>query len=394
MARILVVEDDSILNDFITRVLKKKDHLVTSSVDGLDALGKIHSDKFDLAIIDVVLPHVSGTRLLETLKKHYPKTMVIIISGQANLESAIDSLRHGAFEFFKKPLREKELTKVVDSALEEARLMKNSGYIYKDKRRKDRSLFRSGVYYALTDSVLTTLGFYLAFLVQYFVFEKINHPFLMDSAELAQMSVSLGFCYVFIFVFKRCHRVDLIGSDKELLGHLWRNITQTYLLFLAILFMGKQVHFAYDRMGVGIGYVLGFIVLAVNRFFIAPVILSRFSKEGKKNIVIVGSGDKAAGLSRQIRRGSIDGNIVGYINEDFILRKGPDPNSKVIASLEDMDRVVITDDVRELYIDGDALSSTEILTVLDKFKGRKLKIVILGGRSESFHLSDVASTVT
>lgn len=394
MARILVVEDDPILNDFITRVMKNEGHCVTSSLDGMDALGKIYSDKFDLAVIDVILPRIAGTLLLETLKKHQPKTMVIIISGQANLDSAIDSIRHGAFEFIRKPIRKDELTKVVESALEESRLMKNSSYIYKDIRRKDRSLIKSGIYYAATDSILASLALYMAFLAQHSIFEKFRYPFLVNGVELVQMTLSLGFCYAFIFVFKRCHRVDLIGTGRELIGHLWRNITQAYLLFLAFLFIGKEVHFAYERIGVGIGYAFGLLALAANRFFIAPAILSLFGKEGKKNIIIVGSGSKTAGISKQIRRGSVTGNIVGYINKDFTLRDGPGSNARLIASPEDIDRVVITDDVEELYIDGDALSSTDILTVLDKFRGRKLKIVILGGQADSFRLADVASPMT
>ena len=193
MARILVVEDDQYLNSFITRVISDEGHRVESCHDGLEALGKIYSQEFDLAVIDVVLPHIKGTGLLEALKKSQPKAMAIIISGQSDLDSAIESIRHGAYEFIRKPFKKDELIKVVNSALEETRLMSESGYIYKDSRRKDKALVRNGIFYAVSDSILAALAFYLAFLGQSDISAWLKLPFLLKNSDIVQMSVSLGF---------------------------------------------------------------------------------------------------------------------------------------------------------------------------------------------------------
>ena len=394
MARILVVEDDQFLNKFITGVLNDEGHRVESCHDGLDALGKIYSQEFDVAVLDVVLPHLNGTHLLEAFKKSQPNGMAIIISGQSDLDSAIESIRHGAYEFIRKPLKKDELLKIVSSALEEIKLMKESGYVYKDRRRNDKALIRNGILYAVSDSILAALAFYLAFLGQSAVSARLKLPFLLNNTDLVHMSISLGFCYAFIFVYKKCHRLDLIGTGRELIGHIWRNISMAYLVFLAILFVGKDFHVISERIGVILGYFLGTLFLLANRFFLVPNVLALFGKEGQRNIVIVGSGKSAADVSRQIRRRSVSSKIVGFINEDLAFKDGPGANSRLIASRDDIDRVVIASDVEELFIVRDALSTAEILTLLDRLRGRKLKIVMLGGQEESFHIADVKSHTT
>ena len=391
MARILVIDDDSILNNFIAGTLGRKGHRVTSVTDGLEALGEIYSEDFDLAIIDLILPRIHGSRLLEALKKHRPRTMVIMISGQADLEGAIDSLRGGAYDFIKKPLKREELEQAVENALAESRLMKNSGYIYKDGRREDKSMIRKGVFYAAADSALVALSFYLALIGQSILFTGSDRPFLFGDSELIKMSLGLGFCYAFVFVFRRCHRAGPIGAGRELLGHLWRNITQAYIIFLAAISLGAEFQLTGGRGAIGIGYVLGFAFLYANRFFIARGFISLFGREGKKNIVVVGTGRTANEVSRLIRGHSDSRNISGYIDNDPEPKAGADDRRKLITSSEDIDRIVMTDKVEELYIAADAFSPGEILDLLDRFKDRNLKVVILGGKDDIFRPADVES---
>jgi len=392
MARILVVDDDPVIVGFIEKVLKDKGHQVISANGGLEALGKVYAEKFDLAIIDVILPHIDGTRLLEAVKNHRPAAMVIMMSGQATLEVAIDAIKNGAYEFIKKPVRKDELEKIVDNALEEKRLMKNSGYIYKNHRRNNKASIKNGVLYSLTDSLFIAVSFYLGFVMQSAFFEKLELPFLITDSELLKMSLGLAFCYSFIYVLRRSYRPDLIASGRELVGQLWKNLTQSYLVFLAILFLGHNVHFMADRIGIGLGYLTGFLFLYANRFIIMPRAKSAFLREGRKNIVIVGSEKSAAEISKQIRRQPAAKNVLGYINDDLTLREGLGSNARLIASKEDIDKITITDDVEELYIAADTMSSGEILNLLDRFKGRKLKIVILGDKSEVISLADVVTS--
>ncbi len=394
MARILLAEDEPILNKLITRILEDAGHQVVSCGDGLEALGRIYSENFDLAVLDVVLPHIHGTRLLESFRKRQPKSMVILISGQAALDAALEAVRFGAYEFIKKPFRQDELLNVVDSALNESRLMGDSGYVYKDGRRQDKSLARNGFSYAISDSILAALAFFLAFLGQAVISEKLNLPFLLNTTELLQMSLSLGFCYAFVFVYKKCHRVDLIGNGRDLAKHIWRNISIAYVIFLAILFAGKDYHVASERMGVLFAYALGTVFLMANRYVLIANFMSLFAKEGGKNIIIVDPGKSAFDISRQIGRQSGSKRIIGFLDKNLALRDGPGANARLIASKDDVDRAVIADDVDELYISGEALSSADLIALLDKLRGRKLKIVMPGVQRESFQLADITSHIS
>ena len=392
MAKILVVDDDFAMQSFMVKTLEAAGYQISAASDGLEALGKIYAESFDLAILDIVLPHVSGPGLLDVIRKRSPRTMVIMVSGRADIDSTIDSLRNGAFDFIKKPLRKEDLEKIVQNALEEGRLMRNSGYVYKD-RRQDKSLIKNGILYAIFDSLLAGLSIYLAFLGQVHLFRILNQPLFMGQSELIQLGLGLAFCYAFSFVFKRSYRTDLISSGLELVGQIWKNITRAYLLFLVILFLTKDMNFTTSRLAIGLGYILGFLLIAANRFIIIPGAITRIRREGKKNIVIVGSGKPAARVTQQALRQPEPRNVVGYIDRDHSIKDSAGPNARIIASREDADRVILTDDVEELYIAGDAFSAAEVLNLLDRFRGRKLKVVVLGRTDEVLHQTETPARI-
>lgn len=388
MARILVVVDDFAVQSFVVKTLEATGHKISTACDGLEALGMIYAESFDLAILDIVLPHVSGAGLLDAIRKRSPRTMVVLVSGQEDLDSTVESLRNGAYDCIKKPLIREDLEKIVRNALEEGRLMRNSGYVYKDRRRRDRSLIKNGILYAIFDSLLAGLSIYLAFLAQIHLFKMLDRPFFMGEGQLIQLGLGLAFCYAFSFVFKRSYRTDLIGSGFELAGQVWRNITRAYMLFLVILFLTRDMNFTAGKLAIALGYVLGFLLILANRFVVIPGALARFRREGKKNIVIVGSGKSAALVTQQALRQPEPENAVAYFHEDRLIEDGAGPNARIIASHEDVDRVILTDNVEELYIAGNAFSAAEVLNLLDRFKGRKLKVVVLGRAAEVSHQTE------
>jgi FixJ family two-component response regulator len=388
MAKILVVDDDSAVRSLMVKTLEAAGHQICAASDGLEALGIIYAESFDLAVLDVVLPHVSGTGLLNVIRQRSPRTMVVMISGQADLDSTIESLRNGAYDFINKPVEKEDLGKTVQNALEERRLMRNSGYVYKDLRRQDKYSIKKGILYAIFDSLLAGLSVYLAFLGQLHLFKMLDRPFFMGQTELIKLSLGLAFCYAFSFVFKRGYRTDLIGSGLEFVGQLWKNVTRAYLLFLVILFLTRDMYFAAARLAIGLGYILGFLLILANRLVIIPGAMTRIRREGKKNIIIVGSGKPAARVTRQPLHRPEPGNAVGYIDRVHSIKDSAGPNARIIASHEDADRVILTDDVEELYIAGDAFSATEILNLLDRFRGRKLRVVVLGPTDEASHQAE------
>ncbi len=383
MANILIADNDITVQGFMVKTLEAAGHQITAASDGLEALGKIYAGSFDLAILGVALPYVGGAGLLDVIRKRSPRTMVVMVSDQANLDSITEALRNGAFDFIKKPLEKNDFEKIVQKALEEGRLMRSSGYVYKDRRRLDKSLIKNGILYAISDSLLAGFSICLAFLGQIHLFRMLDRPLFMGQIEFIQMGLGLAFCYAFMFVFKRCHRVDLLGSRLELIGQIWRNVTGAYLLFAAILFLAKDMNLAASRIAIGTGYILGFLLILTNRIIVIPGAITRFRREGKKNIVIVSSGKPAARIRQRAPRQAERRAIVEYVNREHPAMDGIGPNASVIASREDADRVALTDDVEDLYIAGDAFSAAEVLSLLDRFRGRKLKVVVLGRTGEA-----------
>ncbi|HOV87629.1 MAG TPA: response regulator, partial [Syntrophobacteraceae bacterium] len=102
--RILVVDDEiSILNS-LRGVLQDEGYLVSTAASGEEALEEVRKELPDLVILDIWMPRMDGLDVLEAMKGLAPSLPVIIISGHANIETAVKATRMGAFDFVEKPL--------------------------------------------------------------------------------------------------------------------------------------------------------------------------------------------------------------------------------------------------------------------------------------------------
>ncbi len=120
--RILLAEDEEIARENLTHSLGRAGHAVTAVADGAAALKELESGDFDLVITDIRMPGVDGMRLLERVKADSPETEVIALTGYASIESAVEAMRRGAFQYLAKPVRLDEVGLVVAGALEKGRL--------------------------------------------------------------------------------------------------------------------------------------------------------------------------------------------------------------------------------------------------------------------------------
>jgi diguanylate cyclase (GGDEF)-like protein len=121
--KILLADDDPQLRDIYTRFLSDQGFAVTATADGLEALQALQGEEFHLALVDLAMPGVSGLELLSHIKTHCPHTEVILFTGHAELDSAIQALRLGAYDYLlKADLRLADLHALVARALERRRL--------------------------------------------------------------------------------------------------------------------------------------------------------------------------------------------------------------------------------------------------------------------------------
>ncbi|MDX2451234.1 response regulator [Desulfosarcina sp.] len=134
--KIIVVDDEIRICESLAYLLKSKDYEVTTAACGQDALVRVGENAFDLAVLDIHLPDIIGTDLIEKIKARNPDISVIVITGDANLDSALASLRCGAYDYLRKPFEFEEFLRTVENAL-------NQKALKREKDKINHELYRS-----------------------------------------------------------------------------------------------------------------------------------------------------------------------------------------------------------------------------------------------------------
>lgn len=125
-ARILVVDDEEIVVRSCVRILAAGAYAVESAQGGLEALRKIEEGEFDILILDIMMPQMDGLQVLQRVKETHPDIDVIMVTGLSQIETAVRSMKLGAFDYLPKPFDPDELKQVVERALERRRLLQEN----------------------------------------------------------------------------------------------------------------------------------------------------------------------------------------------------------------------------------------------------------------------------
>jgi DNA-binding NtrC family response regulator len=120
--RILIVDDEDSTREYLAMMLEREGYEVSASGDGKKALKLNSQESFDAVITDIQMPGMGGIQILGNLRDNDPTLPVIIVTGHASQESAIEALNLGAFYYLLKPVSNEELKQVVRNALELRRL--------------------------------------------------------------------------------------------------------------------------------------------------------------------------------------------------------------------------------------------------------------------------------
>jgi two-component system response regulator AtoC len=124
--RIAVVDDEEIVRKRLRQTLEKEGHRVETYPSGEAFLGSLDGSRFDLVFLDVILPGLGGMEILQTIKARTPDTEVILITGHASLDAAIEAVKGGAFHYVSKPLKLEEIRHLTQKALEHKRLLEEN----------------------------------------------------------------------------------------------------------------------------------------------------------------------------------------------------------------------------------------------------------------------------
>lgn len=115
-AEILVIDDEVAVNNNVRKILSKKNFHVDQAVTKAEALEKIEQKAYALVVLDLKIPEVNGLELLKAIRDKRPETMVIIITGYASIETAVEASRMGAVDYLPKPFTPEEIRDAAEKA--------------------------------------------------------------------------------------------------------------------------------------------------------------------------------------------------------------------------------------------------------------------------------------
>ncbi len=115
--RVLVVDDEVVVVNSIRKTLIRKGFVVDEAFSGTAALTRIFSQKYDLVLLDMRMPDLNGLDLLPKIKKHRPDLPVVLVTGYASIDTAVEAIRRGASEYLPKPFSPDELYQTTDKVL-------------------------------------------------------------------------------------------------------------------------------------------------------------------------------------------------------------------------------------------------------------------------------------
>jgi CheY-like chemotaxis protein len=124
--QVLVVEDDDSFREVILGFLKKPERDISAEKNGNEAIQALQSHPFDLVISDLIMPGADGMEVLREAKKRNPDCVAIIITGYASLDSALQAIRAGAYDYLRKPFKLDQLEIVVNNACEKVSLIREN----------------------------------------------------------------------------------------------------------------------------------------------------------------------------------------------------------------------------------------------------------------------------
>src|SRR5260221_12800552 len=120
--RVLIVDDEKFIRDILADFLGMEGYNVRTAEDGAAALNELQSARYDIIISDLKMPRMGGIELLEQIGAVAPHALTVIMTGFGTVETAIDAMKRGAYDYILKPFKVEEVIHVVQRGLEKQRL--------------------------------------------------------------------------------------------------------------------------------------------------------------------------------------------------------------------------------------------------------------------------------
>ncbi|HEX6765790.1 MAG TPA: HD domain-containing phosphohydrolase [Polyangiaceae bacterium] len=162
--RVLVVDDEKFIRDIIADFLGMEGYIVRTAEDGTSAITELERARYDMVISDLKMPRMGGLDLLKEVARSHPDTLTVIMTGFGTVETAIDAMKRGAYDYILKPFKVEEVVHIVQRGLEKSRLtaenlrLREALSLYKVSEAIAASLSLDEVMATVTDSAFTEVG--------------------------------------------------------------------------------------------------------------------------------------------------------------------------------------------------------------------------------------------
>ena len=155
MARILIIEDEAAIRRVLVKILSEENsaYELTQAQDGLEGIEKIRDQDFDLVLCDIKMPKMDGVEVLEATKKIKPEIPMVMISGHGDLDTAVQTMRLGAFDYISKPPDLNRLLNTVRIALNSKELVVENKRLKKKVSKKYQMIGKSDAIVEIKDII-------------------------------------------------------------------------------------------------------------------------------------------------------------------------------------------------------------------------------------------------
>jgi len=158
MASILIVDDEEALQTSLVKAFALEGYRAAGTGSALEALRILQQETFDVALVDLRMPGMDGIKLMERMREMTPATVVILMTGGATVESAVQALKGGASDYILKPFRLPEVFHAVERGLEQQRLKQENLHLNELNRRlQEIDQIKSNLLAAITHEFRTPL---------------------------------------------------------------------------------------------------------------------------------------------------------------------------------------------------------------------------------------------
>jgi two-component system sensor histidine kinase/response regulator len=133
LSRILIIDDEEVVLDSCTRILKNGPYKIATATDGRRGLSLVEEFQPDLIYVDLKMPGLSGIEVIDKIRDSDPSIVVIVITGYATVSSAVEAMKNGAYDFLPKPFTPDEFRLITQRGLDKRRLVLETIQLRKEK---------------------------------------------------------------------------------------------------------------------------------------------------------------------------------------------------------------------------------------------------------------------